>query len=208
MNFLKRITVLFFVTLNMFLISVLSLYVANVLVFEDVVSLLSVIYTDINARIVFAGLAAFILVMNYIFYKLFTVNVHRDKTIAFDNPEGRVSVSLVALEDLVKRTLQQVDRIKDAKSNIVASKKGLHVKVRLAIKSDVSIPTITSQVQELIKDKIQDTIGLDEKVDINVYINKIIADSTLDTKKKSKSEDKTDKGGETERSVPFHGYRG
>lgn len=209
MNFLKRIAVLFFVTLNMFLASIIALYVANITQIEDTFMLLNFIYTDETSRIIFAGLAGFILLINYVFYVLFTVNVHRDKTIAFDNPGGRVAVSLSALEDLVKRALQAVEGVKDTKSIISASKKGIHVRLRLSIKSDVNIPELTSNVQEMIKDRIHDTIGIDEKVDINVYVKKIIAESTYAMKKSSvpKSKD-TKESDQQDRSVPFHGYGG
>ncbi|MFT5170130.1 MAG: putative alkaline shock family protein YloU, partial [Candidatus Omnitrophota bacterium] len=177
---------------------------------ESISSLTYLAYNDENSRIAFAILAGVVFIMNYLFYSLFTINVHRDKTIAFDNPEGRVSVSLAALEDLVKRTIHSVEEIKDGKSNIVASKKGLHVKIRLSIRSDVSIPEMSSQVQELVKDKIQDTIGIDEKVDIAVYISKIIAESTLKTRKKEgvvkKSKEDKNKGEDQEPQVPFQGY--
>ena len=210
MNFFKRLTVLFFVTLNLFIASTIALYVANVLQYENVSNLVYLSYYDDNVRIAFGALAGIIVVMNFVFYKLFTINVHRDKTIAFDNPEGRVSVSLAALEDLVKRTIHDVDEVKDSKTKIVASKKGLHISMRLAIRSDVSIPAMISQVQDLIKDKIQDTIGLDEKVDITVYVGKIVPDIKTEVKKKKKKSDdnaesKPEDGGEP--TVPFHGYR-
>ena len=209
MSFLKRLAVLFFVIFNMFVASILILYVLNIFDYHNAEVFLRLVYTDDTLKFIFIIFSGVVLFINFVFYRVFSVNIRRDKTIAFDNPNGRVTVSLVALEDLIKRTTQGMLDIKDAKSNIVVSKKGLHVTLRLSILSDVSIPAMISEVQDLVKSKIQDTIGLEEKLDINVYVVKIVTQVAFDGKKKKKESKKNveKKKEAVETPIPFQGYR-
>jgi len=186
----------------LFIGSTLVLYTLHYVRLEQVQFLASAIYLDETLRLIFGSLGAGLIVLNYIFYQIYSVNVHRDKIIAFDNPSGRVSLSLVALEDLVKRMLSKLSEVKDIKQNITASRKGLFITIRLILRSEVNIPEITSKVQELVKKKIQDIIGLDEPINVSIYIGKIIPEkiqgkSILEEKEKEKSEP----------NIPFQGYR-
>jgi len=203
MSFLRRIAVLLSVTLGMFVSSLILIYVLNWLDYEDVSNVLFVLYHDEQLRMIFALLAGVILLQNYTFYRYFSVNVHRDKIIAFDNPSGRVTVSLVAMEDLVRRMLIKNDEVKEVKPNIVASKKGLQVKIRLVLRSDVNIPELTSKLQNAVKQKIQDTIGLEESLDVSIYVGKI---SHERFKKQSTSKEKIPEE-KSPTNVPFQGYR-
>ena len=69
--------------------------------------------------------------------------------------------------------------------------------------SEVNIPELTSIVQETAKRKIQDIIGLDEPLNVSVYISKILGD-VVKEKKSSKKEDPEERSGV---HVPFQGYR-
>lgn len=203
MNFLKRIAVLFSVTLGLMFCTFLIAFTLNWISYDKVINLLHIVYYDETLKFITGIIALTFLLSNFLLYYLFSVNVHRDKVIAFDNPSGRVSVSLVAMEDLVKRTLTKMSEIREVKNVITATKKGLQAKIKLIIRSDVNIPEFTSKVQELIKGKIQDTIGLDESVDILIYIGKIVPDHL-----KEKSEDSgqlTEEKAST--NIPFQGYR-
>ena len=202
MKFFTRIAVLFHVTLILFMCSFMGLFALNWIVLSDIQDLFFVAYFDENLRIIISVLAGIMLFVNFVFYKVFSVNQHRDKIIAFDNPSGRVSISLAALEDMVKRKINKVDEIKDGKANITASKKGLHVKVRLVLCSEVNIPEIASKVQDMITRKVQDLIGLDDPINVAVYVGKILPE-----KIKEKSEEVSEIEKKSEINVPFQGYR-
>ena len=202
MKFLTRMAVLFYVTLVLFLGTFILIFVTNVINFSDVTEFLSVVYSDMQLRKIIGIVASTLLVFNYIFYQLFAVNVHRDKIIAFNNPAGIVTVSLMALEDLIKRKILKLSEIKEAKTSIIAkSKKGLYVTIKLILRSDVNIPDLTSKVQDLVKRKIQDVIGIEEPINIAVYVGKIVVDQIKEKHPKENTGDKY------ESNVPFQGYR-
>lgn len=203
MNFFTRAAILFYVTIILFLGCFAILYVLNVLPHKDILDLLYMIYVDDNLRVAVGCIAAGLLFINFILYRQLDVNAHKEKIIAFDNPSGRVSVALVALEDLIRRTISRFPEVKEGKVDIRASKRALNVKIRMVLCSEVNIPELTAIVQETAKRKIQDIIGLDEALNVSVHIGKILGDPAKD-KKSGKKEEPEDRSGA---HVPFQGYR-
>lgn len=203
MTILTRFAVLFYVTLVLFSSCFLLLFVLHKIDLNQSMAALSVIYFDETLRQIVGAVAAALLLINFVFYRLFSVNTHRDKIIAFDNPAGRVTVSLAALEDLVKRTIVRLSEIKDVRMNITASKKGLKIKSRLILRSEVNIPEITSKVQDVIRKKIQDMIGIDEPLNVTIYVGKIIPEA-IKGKRPPKEEQLEEPSSPP---VPFQGYR-
>ncbi len=203
MKFLTRIAVLFYVTLVMFLSSFVLLFVLNYIEIQRIFNMLTIIYDDEALRMIFAAASCGFLFLNYVFYRAFTINIHKEKTIAFDNPAGRVSVSLGAIEDLTKRIVSRIPEVREVKSKISASKKGLLIKIKLILRAEGSIPEVTSRVQELVKRKVQDTIGLDEPIEVAIFVGKILADQGKEKRPPKKEEAKK----EPEKNIPFQGYR-
>jgi len=154
-------------------------------------------------RMTFAVGACALLFLNFVFYRAFTVNIHKEKTIAFDNPAGRVSVSLVAIEELTKRIISRVSEVREVKSKISVSKKGLLIKIKLILRAEGSIPEVTSRVQELVKRKVQNTIGLDEPIEVAIYVGKILPDQGKEKQLPKKEGPQK----EPQQNVPFQGYR-
>lgn len=203
MKFLTRIAVLFFVTLIMFLSAFVIVFTYNLVSLQEVLDFITIVYYDEAVGMICAAYAGVLLFLNFVFYQVFTVNIHRDKTIAFDNPAGRVSVSLLAIEELTKRVISRIPEVREVKSRIQATKKGLQIKIRLILRAEGSIPEVTSKVQELVKKKIQDTIGLDDPIDIAIYVGKILPDQG----KKKKEPKVEEPPKEPDPNVPFQGYR-
>jgi len=203
MTLLKRIAVLFYVTMVLFFGSFVFLFVLNYIDIRNVHQLLAVIYSDETLRIIFAGSAFILLILNYAFYQTFSVSRHKGGTIAFDNPSGRVNISLAAIEDLIKRAIVQTPEVREVKSKITVSKKGLQIRTTLVLRAEGSIPEVTSRVQELIKKKVQEAIGLDEPIDVSIFVGKILTDQGREKRQAKKEKEPKD----PEQNVPFQGYR-
>jgi uncharacterized alkaline shock family protein YloU len=207
MTFVQRLLVLFYVTLVaflgcFFLLLAFNLYAQQVLGINliDINWVYFILYSvihDYKLSMAFSIIAAFFLVVNFIFFSVYSVNVHRDKTIAFDNPTGRVSVSLFAIEDLIKRAVVKFPVVRDSKPTVTMSKKGLYIRLKLSLSADVNIPDVTSEIQRFVVKKIQDTIGLNEPIIVTVYVGKIVSGVNQDKQADAKLEP----------NVPFQGYR-
>jgi len=100
----------------------------------------------------------------------------REKTIAFNNPDGEVTISLVAIEDFIKRTARSIPEIKDLRSSVVANKKGVVIEARVTFFPDVNIPNTTEKIQSLIKTRVQDMLGIEEAITVKIHVIKIAPD--------------------------------
>lgn len=207
MSFLKRIAVLFYVTMALFMGVFVVLFVLQFHFFtidlRIILQLLATIYHDDAYRIIFGFSACGFLLLNYVFYKTLTVNSYKGRTIAFDNPSGRVNISLMAIEDLIKRAIVQTPEVREVKSKISVSKSGLRIKTTLILRAEGSIPEVTSRVQELIKKKVQEAIGLDEPIDVSIFVGKILTDQGGEKRPVKKEKEPKD----PEQNIPFQGYR-
>ena len=209
MKIMARFALSFYVLLTLFLGVTVLLFVGhglpglpNILEipFDKVSAGLQVIYADPEARLLTAAAALAMLFVNYFFMQAIAEGRQRERTIAFDNPTGRVSVSLQALEDLTRRVIAHVPEVKEVRAAIRAGKRGLEIEARLVLNTDVNIPEMTAQLQELIKRKVQDTIGIEETPTVRIHVAKIIPSH-------SKGKAAKEPAAEADPAVPFQGYR-
>ncbi|MFH0731853.1 MAG: alkaline shock response membrane anchor protein AmaP [Candidatus Omnitrophota bacterium] len=132
------------------------------------------LYTTYNlgASTGIAGIA-FILIALIITHFTFG-GIQRERTIAFNTPDGQVIISLSAIENFIKRLATQTAEIKDMRSNVLATKKGVNISARVSLWSDANIPDVTERIQGLIKNKVQDMLGIEEPITTKVHVAKIV----------------------------------
>jgi uncharacterized alkaline shock family protein YloU len=200
---LTRLAVFFYLAIILSTGLLCILFFVHLVDLTEVVRLLTKIYKDSQLATILTVVVGFIMLISLFLANLIYARRQKERTIAFDNPAGPVSVSLNAMEDLIRRIVVRVSEIKEIRPTIVATKKGLDVDVRLVLRTDVNIPEMTARLQELIRGKIQDVIGLDGKINIRIHVIKIIADDLKYKKDKGKAEIDVD----PTPTVPFRGYR-
>lgn len=206
MKFLIRLIVLSYFLVVIAASCIMALYVSQIIdyrLIHIIGSFLYVIPYDNDLRIIVAAASIAMLLVNFILYRQFKTNFFRERVIAFNNPSGQVSVSLLAIEDLVKRSLIKFEELKEVKVSITASKKGLNIKIKWVLFSDINIPEITQKAQDLVKKKIQDTIGVDENIDVTIHIGRIVPPII---KEKAKEEKQVEEEPIND-NIPFRGYR-
>lgn len=168
---------------------------------EGLVLWLNFLYTDEQARWLLGGTGLGLLALNSMFMRAIIGEETRGKTIAFDNPSGRVTVSLSAMEDLVRRLVSREPEVKEVRSTISARKRRLEADVRVVLNADSNIPDLTQRLQDMVRSKIQDTIGLEESVVVRMHVTKIVMDY------KNKADKEKGRGLKMDDSLPFQGYR-
>lgn len=169
---------------------------------EEVNHYLGLAYGSKNFCISIIAVSAGAVLLSFLFSRIIIGVQQKERTIAFENPTGRVSISLGALEDMIKRTVLRIADVKEIKSNIRATKKGIDVTCRLVLKAEGNIPEMTSRIQDLIKSRIQEILGLEENVTVKIHIAKIF--SQIDKEKSSREDESRNL---SDLSVPFKGYR-
>ena len=198
------IALLFYVLTISIIGGVAILFVLHIILLEDVNSYLAVIYNDTHIRSLTGGIGFALIALSFIFARIISGGRQKERTIAFDNPSGRVSISLSAVEDLVRKLMYSLAEIKEVRLHIIATKKGIEVEARLVLKADVNIPDITIRLQELIKSKIQEILGIEEAVIVRIHVVKIVLE---EHKPKRGKEDAEEKEKLEPAPVPFQGYR-
>ncbi len=205
MRLVTQLALLFYTVLILSLVCFSIGLVLHLIPVESVSLIAQIVYDDKQLRLIVGLIAVLVVFINILFNRAIEGKEFREKNIAFDNPAGRVTVSLTAMEDLIRRVICRMSEVKDVRAaRITAGKRGLEVRVNLALHSDVSIPEATAHLQENVKRKILDTIGLEETVVVRVDVTKI---SGEDTRNRNKDKNTKSVVGALESTLPFQGYR-
>lgn len=205
MRFFHILAVYFYVTvltivslLIIILMGSLSLHWLSV---QDITPALEFIYNNTyNSGLILALAGGLLMILTFFFAQILTGKMQTEKTIAWNNPNGQVTIALSAVEDLIKRLTAQIPEIKESRSDVVAGKKGeLNVDLRIILRSETNIQELTGGLQEMIKNKVQEILGLEEAITVKVHVAKIISH---ENREKSVKDDMDLK----KPSIPFQSY--
>jgi len=202
MKLMVRFGVMFYCVVTLLAACLLAAIALQLMSVDEIAAILLKVNDNLQIRLIL-GLVALVLVMKaYTFAKVIYGDQQKGKNIAFDNPEGRVYVSLTALEDLVRRELSSLEEVKEVRASVSAKKNGdLYIESRVSLNGDINIPEVTSKLQGIIKTKIQNMIGAEMGVEVEVAVVKIVPRS------KDKKLKVSEVSKETKTNVPFEGYR-
>ncbi len=157
-------------------------------------------YADTRMRLITGLSGIFFILLSFAAAQIITGKIQREKTIAFSNPNGQVTVTLSAVEDLIKRLANQLSELKDTKANVRVTKKGLDIRMRVVLRSETNIPDFTARLQDLISAKIQEVFGIDEPISVKIHVAKIISSE-------DKTKNKTEKMASENIQVPYQGIK-
>lgn len=174
MRFISGLT-LFFYTLVFTLAGGLFIAVSlNIIPQDAIVDAVNAIYTTTNVRLILGITGILLIFISLTVVQVTMGKIKREKTIAFENPDGQVTISLTAIEDFIKRALRQLPEVKELKPNVRASKKGITIVNRVVLFSDINIPETTEKIQNIVKTRVQDMLGVEEPINIRVHVVKIV----------------------------------
>lgn len=101
---------------------------------------------------------------------------YRTRAISFDNPGGRVKVSLRAIEEFVSsRISTQIHGIKTLRVKTSLSARGLETFINLKLLAGINIPETCANIQEITKNYLQDVVGVEHVATIEVFVSNIVA---------------------------------
>lgn len=142
-----------------------------------------------NSRII-SGLSGLLLILLSVsFARLILGRLQREKTIAFDTASGEVTIALSAVEDLIRRLTGVLPEIKELRPDVIATKKGILVDLRVVLKREANIPDLTARLQEITRSKIQEVLGIEERITVKIHVAKIVPLDDKDKKKKDFEKD-------------------
>jgi len=195
---MTRMAIIFYVTILWVASLTVMLFVLHVIDFNTVKNILYIVYDHRKLRIIVFAIACGIILVSFLLENLIYGRRRMERTLAFDNTSGRVTVSLAAIEDLIKSLTLQLPEIKEIKPFLMANKKGIDAHVKLILRSSANIPDLTTKLQDLIRRKIEETTGMEGKINIRIHVAKMI----LGDYKSKRPVDIVE-----QTPIPFHGYR-
>jgi len=194
------LSIFFYTVVFAFLGTLAMCFAFHVLDIRDVVVQLNRFYTDSYLRFL-TGLSGFIFILlSFAAAQAITGKIQREKTIAFSNPNGQVTITLSAVEDLIKRLAQQMSEIKEAKADVRAHKKEISIGMRVVLAQETHIPDFTAKLQDLIATKIQEVFGIDEAINVRIHVAKIVSGPDKNNKKRQEPP-------REEISIPYQGIK-
>lgn len=196
MRILTVLGIIFYTVIMILIGTALIVLSLNILQPQDIYSLLVYAQYSFNSRIIIGLSGALLILISFSFAQLILGRFQREKTIAFTTSSGEVTISLSAVEDLIKRIAYIMPEIKDLRPDVIATKKGIVVDLRLVLKSEANIPDLTSRLQEIAKTRIQEVLGLEEPIIVKIHVVKIITSEEKERRKKETEET----------TIPFSGY--
>lgn len=193
---------LFFYTLVFLAIGILFISMSlNIISLESIIDTLTMLYATTNIRLVLGLTGILLIFISVMVVQLAVGKIRREKTIAFENPDGQVTISLSAIEDFIKRALKQLPEVKDLKPSVKAGKKGIFIINRVTLFSDVNIPEMTEKIQSIVKTRVQDMLGVEEPLNIRVHVVKIVHKEET-----PKNPNKDDKSTQFRGSIEYGNY--
>ncbi|MBU4345808.1 MAG: alkaline shock response membrane anchor protein AmaP [Candidatus Omnitrophica bacterium] len=170
----------------------------NLLQPQDINNLLAYLQYSPNSRIIIGLSGLLLILISFSFAQLILGRFQRERTIAFTTSSGEVTIALSAIEDLIKRLGVNLPEIKELRPDVIATKKGIIVDLRVILRSESNIPELTARLQEIARSKIQEVLGLEEQIIIKIHVTKIILAEEKERKKKESEKE--------EPTIPFSSY--
>jgi len=97
-----------------------------------------------------------------------------EKTIGYATNGGQVIISLGAIEDFIRRLTQHLPEVKELRSEVFVTRRGIEIESRVILWSTSNIPDITEKIQSIIKGQVQNLLsGIEKPVLVNVHVTKI-----------------------------------
>ena len=103
MRFFTTLGIIFYATVIIVIGLALVVFSFNLLLPQDINNLLIYSQSNQNSRIIIGLSGALLVLISFAFAQIILGKFQREKTIAFTTPSGQVTISLSAVEDLIRR---------------------------------------------------------------------------------------------------------
>jgi len=126
------------------------------------------------------------------FVRRLSLTSSRERTITLSTEKGNIKVSLLAIEEMIRKDLSTQKVISHIKPKVNISRKGIKINIRATLNSQINLSEFTAEIQEEIKRKLSTLVG-DREVYVDLEIKRIAIN-----KVEPKEEEKVE--------IPFRNY--
>lgn len=174
MRFLSHLLRLLGVVLVL-LAGVLFLALAlRLLLIEEITRTLTFVYDSPRIRLILGTVGGVVLVITLVAIRMIFQQIQKERTIAFRNPDGEVTVALEAIEEFIRKLGNDLSGVKEIKPYVKATRAGIFITLRATLWADTHIPEVTETLQGVIRGHIHEILGVEEPITIHVHVGKLI----------------------------------
>lgn len=130
---------------------------------------------DPQGRWLVGIIAGFFLVISARFVYFALRKKYSGLAVVHETSLGEVRISLDAVENLVKKIARQVQGVRDVKGHVRLAPSGLRVVLRAVVSPDISIPSVSNEVQSSVKAYVRNVVGVDV-AEVSVHVENITAE--------------------------------
>jgi len=200
MKFLKSLAIIVHTLIFVAIGAAMILLSLNLFATNEIADTLNYINTQPDLKMALGIVGVVFVLGGLLTAQINLSRLQTEKTIAFENPDGQVTVSLSAIEDFIKKSVRHLAEVKELRSSVTANKRGINVGCRATIFADSNIPEVTERVQNIIKSRVKDMLGVEETINIKIDVTKITPKGEKGTDDYAPKESE-----ETSRRMPFTG---
>ena len=95
-------------------------------------------------------------------------------TIPLRNPLGEIEISQKAICEFIQKVGKEVQGVEDLKAKVKSTEEGVDVDLTLAAHAQGEIPRLIDELQNVIKNYLNNTVGIENVREIRVKVGKIL----------------------------------
>ena len=167
------LTALIYVVLSLVVGMLLVVLSLNLITLDTALSYLKNMPLDFASRAALSSIGVILILLCFRYIQALFRHSRKNKTITFESKQGKVSITLLAIEDMLKKMLEEKAEVSHMKPKVSLKKKAIEVVATGILTAEVNLVEFTKELQEKIKEKINTLLGEDKPVHINLEIRKV-----------------------------------
>ncbi len=139
-----------------------------------VFSALTAIDLNILIRVATSVVFAFFIVLSVYLPLVTWTTGRKETTIPLKNPLGEIEISQRAICEFIQRVGREVQGVEDLKAKVKSTEQGLDVFLNLSVHAQGEIPRLIDELQTVVKNYLNNTVGIEDVREIKVKVGKIL----------------------------------
>ena len=177
MKFLIIAVAFFWALLSLLIGALLMAMAADVVSASLLSNLIIQLYQSPNFSFVTMILGALFIFIAFLIVHLLEKTYQKEKTIVLNDKGGKTIMAVSVIEDLVKKSVENLLDLKEIKSKIMLRKKGIKIISKVTLFSTANIPQITDEIQKIIKEQVEKSLAIKEGIIVEIYVSKVVEKS-------------------------------
>ena len=187
---ITNVLVITFYTLFFLAFGLLLIYLSIGLIqLPEVLDNIAQFYRSSNLSVTLTGVVGILFVMISVLFVLHLLEgiFKKEKGILFSGANGITTVSLSAVEDIIRRAGSQFLDIKVIRPRVNIKRHDINISANIVLYSGVNVPGLTENLQTSIKEHLREVLGIENEIRIKIHIIKIVEKSKKVLKKEPPS---------------------